>query len=166
MVDAQRFKVVGFFCNWCSYAGADLAGNLRLSIPAELRIIRIPCTGRMDPLFVIKALLDGADGVIVSGCHPGDCHYREGNYYARRRLALFNEILPVLGIEPERFMFTWKSASEGREIQSVVEEFVEALNKVGKMDPRAFSLLDAATLTEIKDAGVAGLEAIEEKVES
>ncbi len=96
-------KIIGIVCNWCSYAGADGAGTARLQQPSNLRLVRVPCTGRVDPLFAIKAFEKGADGVLISGCHPGDCHYSEGNYYARRKFELLDRMLPFLGIEPDRF---------------------------------------------------------------
>ena len=105
-------KIVAFLCNWCSYAGADLAGISRLQYPANVRIIRVPCSGRLDPFYVIKALQHGADGVLVSGCHPGDCHYISGNYVARRRFAVLKRLLEYVGIEPGRVQFTWISAAE------------------------------------------------------
>ncbi len=123
-------KILGFLCNWCSYGGADTAGVARLKQPPHLRIIRIPCTGRMDPLFVIKALVGGVDGVLVSGCHPKDCHYGVGNLYARRRLEVLSHFLPFLGIDPRRFRYTWVSASEGQRWQEVVTEFVEQVRAI------------------------------------
>ncbi|MGQ9628887.1 MAG: hydrogenase iron-sulfur subunit [bacterium] len=130
-------KIVGFLCNWCSYAGADLAGTSRRAYPPNIRIIRVPCSGRMDPLFVIKALERGADGVLVSGCHPGDCHYSEGNYYARRRMHALRGLLQAVGYEPERFQMSWVSASEGPKFAEVVEKVVESVRKIGPNRPRA-----------------------------
>jgi F420-non-reducing hydrogenase iron-sulfur subunit len=124
-------KIVGFFCNWCSYAGADLAGTSRLQYPPNIRIIRVPCSGRIDPLFVCKALLEGADGVLVAGCHPGDCHYSEGNYHARRRFSILKRLLEYLGIEKERVRIEWISASEGTKVVSVVKDMVEEIKKIG-----------------------------------
>jgi len=124
-------KIIGFFCNWCSYAGADLAGTSRFSYPPNIRIIRVPCSGRVDPLFVCKALLSGADAVLVGGCHPGDCHYSEGNYFARRKLSVLKKLLEYLGIEKERFRIEWISASEGNKLVRVVKEMVEEVKKVG-----------------------------------
>ncbi|MBE0430077.1 MAG: hydrogenase iron-sulfur subunit [Thermoleophilia bacterium] len=126
----QNLKIIGFLCNWCSYAGADMAGMARMKQPADLRVVRMPCTGRVNPLLVLKAFQEGADGVLVSGCHPGDCHYTDGNYYARRRLELLARMLPALGIEPERFHYTWVSASEGARWTQVVEEFTEQVQSV------------------------------------
>lgn len=107
-----------------------MAGMARMKQPADLRVVRMPCTGRVNPLLVLKAFQEGADGVLVSGCHPGDCHYTDGNYYARRRLELLARMLPALGIEPERFHYTWVSASEGARWTQVVEEFTEQVQSV------------------------------------
>lgn len=130
--NSQRvIRIAGFLCNWCSYGGADTAGVCRFKQPTDLRIIRIPCTGRMDPLFAIKALIQGMDGVLVSGCHPKDCHYAVGNLYARRRLEVLERFLPFMGIEPGRFRYTWVSASEGQLWQKVVTDFSESIRKIG-----------------------------------
>jgi coenzyme F420-reducing hydrogenase delta subunit len=130
-------KVVGIVCNWCSYAGADGAGTARLKQEYELRLLRVPCTGRIDPLFALKAFEKGADGVLISGCHPGDCHYSEGNYYARRKFELLDRMLPHLGIEPDRFKYTWVSASEAARWQKVVNEFVGKVKALGPREGRA-----------------------------
>jgi F420-non-reducing hydrogenase iron-sulfur subunit len=124
-------RIIGFLCHWCSYAGADMAGTSRLKQPASVRILRLPCTGRINPLLPLKALLDGADGVLVSGCHPGDCHYREGNLYARRRLELLHRFLPFVGIEPRRLRYVWVSASEGQRWQEIVNEFTQQIKDLG-----------------------------------
>lgn len=124
-------KIVGFLCNWCSYGGADTAGVCRFRQPALLRIIRIPCTGRMDPMFIVKAFVHGADGVLVSGCHPKDCHYAVGNFYARRRLEMVGRFLPFIGIDPRRFRYTWVSASEGQRWQQVVTGFSAVIEELG-----------------------------------
>ena len=131
MTDNFEPRIVGFLCNWCSYAGADLAGTSRLSYPPNIRIIRVPCSGRVDPLFVVRALRDGADGVLVLGCHPGDCHYSDGNYHARRRFAVMHELLSFVGYEPERVRVDWVSASEGARFARVVGEFTEAVRGLG-----------------------------------
>jgi coenzyme F420-reducing hydrogenase delta subunit len=122
---------VGFLCNWCSYAGADLAGTSRTSYPENIRIIRVPCSARVDPLFVVKAFQQGADGVLMLGCHPGDCHYAEGNYHTRRRLALLKPFLDYLGVEPGRLHLDWVSASEGKRFAEVVTRFTDDLVKLG-----------------------------------
>ena len=124
-------NIIGFLCRWCSYAGADLAGGSRISYPANIRIIRVPCSGRVNPLFVLKCLEKGADGVLVSGCHPGDCHYSEGNYYARRKFAVFKKLLEYLGIDPRRFQVSWVSAAEGDKWAEVVKSVVEEVRAAG-----------------------------------
>ena len=124
-------KIVAFLCNWCSYAGADLAGVSRIQYPHNVRVIRVPCSGRINPAFLLRALQNGADGVLVSGCHPGDCHYISGNLVARRRFALLKELLQYAGIEPERVQFTWVSASEGGRFAAIVEKVVEGVRKLG-----------------------------------
>ena len=130
-------KIIGIVCNWCSYAGADTAGVGRFKQPANLRLVRVPCTGRIDPLFALKAFEKGADGVLISGCHPGDCHYSEGNYYARRKFELLERMIHHLGIPKERFKWTWVSASEGQRWQKVVTEFVAGVQKLGPRNGRA-----------------------------
>ncbi len=129
--DGGELRIIGFLCNWCSYSGADAAGVARLEQPTDLRIIRTPCTGRIDPLFILRALINGADGVLVSGCHPGDCHYVEGNFHARRRLETLKRILPISGIDPERFKYTWVSASESGRWQETVREFTAKIHALG-----------------------------------
>jgi len=124
-------KIIAFLCNWCSYAGADLAGTSRLQYPPYIRIIRVPCSGRINPVYIINALMDGADGVMVSGCHPGDCHYLAGNLYARRRFTVLKKMLTTVGIEPERVQFTWVSASEGNRFADVVREVSEKIMELG-----------------------------------
>jgi len=124
-------KIVGFLCNWCAYAGADLAGTSRIQYPPNIRPIRVMCSGRVDPIFILEALKLGADGVLVAGCHPGDCHYQSGNYKAVRRVELVRKLLEELGLEPERVKFVYVSASEGRRFAEVVKEFVEELKKLG-----------------------------------
>ena len=137
MSDHYEPRIVGFLCNWCSYAGADLAGTSRLKVPANLRVVRVPCSGRINPLFIFKALEEGADGVMVSGCHPGDCHYISGNRYAKRKLAMLRRLLEWVGIEPERIHFTWLSASEGARYAVEVAEFVDKVRALGRRNPMA-----------------------------
>src|SRR5512136_2452044 len=120
-------RIVGFLCNWCTYTGADLAGTARVKYSPNIRSIRVMCSGRVDPVFIIKALYEGADGVFIGGCHPGDCHYQEGNYKALRRYLLLKRILPQYGIEPERVRLEWVSASEGERFGHVVDEFTETI---------------------------------------
>ena len=124
-------KIVAFLCTWCSYAGADLAGVSRMQYPPSIRVIRVPCSGRINPLFIVSALQSGADGVLVSGCHPGDCHYLSGNLVARRKFALVKSLLAHVGIEPERVQFSWVSASEGARFASLVEKVTEDVRKLG-----------------------------------
>lgn len=126
--------ILGILCNWCSYAGADLAGSARMHYPETLRVVRVPCSGRVDPMFVLKGFQKGFDGVMVLGCHPGDCHYAKGNYYARRRIALVKDLLKNLGIPEERFHFEWVSASEGNRFAELVEEFTEKIKALGPFE--------------------------------
>lgn len=125
-------KIVSFLCNWCSYAGADLAGVSRFQYPATIRIIRIPCSGRVNHLFIMRALYDGADGVLISGCHPGDCHYQTGNYYARRRLEIFKDLLSITGIPQNRLKLAWVSASEGAQFSKLVTEITDNVKELGE----------------------------------
>jgi len=124
-------KILGFLCNWCSYAGADLAGVSRIQYPANIRIMRVPCSGRINPYFIVKALMDGWDGVVISGCHPGDCHYISGNLVARRRFAILNELLELFGIEPGRVNFMWASAAEGERFALLVEKATKKVKALG-----------------------------------
>ncbi|MGB9713683.1 MAG: hydrogenase iron-sulfur subunit [Candidatus Bathyarchaeales archaeon] len=125
-------KIVGFLCNWCAYAGADLAGVSRIQYPPNIRIIRVMCSGRIDPAFILEALKDGADGVLVAGCHlPSDCHYLSGNFKALRRVTLLKKVLQEFGIEPERVRLEWVSASEGDKFAAVVKDMVEQIKKLG-----------------------------------
>jgi F420-non-reducing hydrogenase iron-sulfur subunit len=131
MNDDFEPRIIGFFCNWCTYAGADLAGTSRIQYPPNIRVIRLMCSGALDPVYVIKTLLEGADGVLIGGCHPGDCHYQSGNYKARRRVAILQSILKQMGFEPERVWLRWISASEGRYFADIVTEMVEKLKELG-----------------------------------
>ena len=124
-------RIVAFLCNWCSYAGADLAGVSRIQYPPNVRIIRVPCSGRINPAFLLRALQNGADAVLVSGCHPGDCHYISGNLSARRKFALLKDLVNFVGIEPERVQFTWVSASEGGRFAAIVEKVVGQVRELG-----------------------------------
>ncbi len=124
-------KIVAFLCNWCSYAGADLAGVSRLQYGTNIRIIRVPCSGRINPLYIVRALQNGADGVLVSGCHPGDCHYISGNLVARRKFAVMRRLLTYIGIEPERVQFSWVSASEGNRFAALMNRVIADIRKIG-----------------------------------
>ena len=134
MGDDWEPRIVGFLCNWCSYTGADLAGTSRLQYPPNVRIIRVMCSGRVNPQFVLKAFQEGADGVLVSGCHPGDCHYIEGNYHAKRKLTLLMDLLEFVGVEPERFKMSWVSASEGMKFSEIMNKFTEEIKALGPQD--------------------------------
>lgn len=122
--------IVGFLCNWCSYAGADLAGVSRYQYPPNVRVIRVMCSSRVDPMYVIKALTEGADGVLIAGCHPGDCHYIEGNYRTRRRMAALKNILEKYGLS-DRFFLEWVSASEGNKYAEVITRITNTIKKLG-----------------------------------
>ena len=124
-------KIIAFLCNWCSYAGADLAGTSRMQYPTNVRIIRLMCSGALDPLYVYRALLEGADGVLIGGCHPGDCHYTNGNYKARRRVALLKKILQELGLDDDRVWLRWISASEGGRFMETIKEITSEIKKKG-----------------------------------
>jgi len=124
-------KIVGFLCNWCSYEGADSAGKAQKEYPANLRVVRVMCSGRIDPQFVIQTFKEGADGVLILGCHPGDCHYKEGNFKTLRRHALLKQMLKDFGIEEERLRLDWVSASEGEKFVRVVTEMVEDVRRLG-----------------------------------
>ncbi len=127
-----RPLIVAFCCNWCSYAGADLAGTSRLAYPADVKVIRIPCSCRVNPMFILRAFQRGADGVIIAGCHPGDCHYTSGNYYARRRMTLLFSLLDFMGIQRERTRVEWISASEGQKFSTTMNEFANTIRALGK----------------------------------
>ncbi|MGA3151799.1 MAG: hydrogenase iron-sulfur subunit [Streptosporangiaceae bacterium] len=126
-------KIVAFFCTWCTYTAADLAGISRLAYAPNVRVIRLMCSGRLDPQFVLAAFRHGADGVLIGGCHPGDCHYQEGNYKARRRIELLRAVLRDLGVEDQRLRLEWISASEGEKVQRVCNEMTEELRRLGPL---------------------------------
>jgi len=147
-------KILAFLCNWCSYAGADLAGTSRMQYPPNVRVIRVPCSGRVNPIFIVAALRQGADGVLVSGCHPGDCHYLAGNYFARRRFALLQRYLEYLGIEQGRVQFSWVSASEGARFAEVVTKVTEDVKALGPS--RRLNVKAAAAESEAAAQGYSG----------
>jgi len=124
-------KIIGFLCNWCSYAGADLAGVSRIQYPSNIRVVRVMCSGRIDPIIPLEVLAKGADGVIVLGCHPGDCHYSEGNLYEERKIRMLKKLIALTGMEPERLRLEWVSASEGQRFAQIVTEFTEQIRKLG-----------------------------------
>ena len=127
-------KIVAFFCNWCTYLAADLAGTSRIKHAPNARVVRVMCSGRVDPQFILDAFAKGADGVLIGGCHPGDCHYQEGNYKTLRRVELLRRLLRQAGIEDERFRLEWISAAEGERVKTVINDMVE---KVRALGPRA-----------------------------
>jgi len=131
MTEKFEPNIIGFLCNWCSYAGADLAGTSRMKYPPNIKSIRVMCSGRVDPVFILEALKKGADGVLVAGCHPGDCHYQSGNYKTNRRIKLLKKLLEEMAIDPKRVRFEYVSASEGQKFAQVVTEFVDELKKMG-----------------------------------
>ncbi len=130
-------RIVAFLCNWCSYAGADLAGVSRMQYPPSVRIIRVPCSGRVNPMYILAALHRGADGILVSGCHPGDCHYISGNLVARRKFSMLKSFLEHVGIEPERVQFSWVSASEGARFAGLVDKVAKDVKRLGPAKPPA-----------------------------
>ena len=142
-------RIIGFLCNWCAFAGADLAGTTRTAYPSNIRIIRVPCSGRVDPLLVLKAFQQGADAVMIAGCHPGDCHYVQGNYYARRRFALLRQFLDYLGIEKERLRLEWVSASEGRKFARLVKEMTEEVARLGPRKDTAVPMSKQAVAAKV-----------------
>jgi F420-non-reducing hydrogenase iron-sulfur subunit len=136
-------RIVAFFCNWCTYTAADLAGVSRLKYAANVRVIRLMCSGRVDPQFILDAFARGADGVLIGGCHPGDCHYVEGNYKTLRRFELLKRLLAGMGIEQERLRLEWISASEGEKVRSVVNEMVGQIQALGPLNvPQRFKAWD------------------------
>ena len=130
-MSAHEPKIIAFLCNWCTYTGADLAGTSRLQYPPNVRIIRLMCTGSVDTIYILKALLEGADGVLIGGCHPGDCHYQTGNYKVRRRVAVIKKILTTFGFDEDRIWLRWISASEGKLFADTVTEMVDSLKAKG-----------------------------------
>ena len=132
----QQFepKIVGFLCRWCSYTGADLAGTSRMEYPSNMAGVRVMCSGRVDPTFVVKAFQEGADGVLIAGCHPGDCHYSEGNYKAMRRYPMLLNLLEQFGIDPLRVRQEWVSASEGELFAEVVTGFTKQIRELGPLN--------------------------------
>jgi len=130
----KRIKIVAFLCNWCSYGAADLAGVSRMQYSADIRVIRVPCSGRIDPKLILSALREGADGVWVSGCHPGECHYLEGNYYARRKFALMGNLLEHMGIDKGRVQFSWISSAQANKFARVAREVADTITSLGPND--------------------------------
>lgn len=127
-------RIIGFLCNWCTYAAADTAGVSRMKQPANVDVIRVMCSGRVDPTFILKAFREGADGVLVAGCHPGDCHYTEGNYKTLRRMTLLHRVLEQMGIEPGRFRLEWVSSAEAPKWAHLAQEFTDQVRALGPLD--------------------------------
>lgn len=150
-------RIVAFFCNWCTYTAADLAGTSRMTYAPNIRVIRIMCSGRLDPQFVLTALRGGADGVLIGGCHPGDCHYQAGNYKALRRFKLLQKYLEAMGIEKERVRLDWIAASEGDKVQKVMNEMTETVRRLGplKLEPASKLKVQKAEDEEYEDLMVA-----------
>jgi F420-non-reducing hydrogenase iron-sulfur subunit len=138
MAEEWNPKIIAIICNWCSYAGADLAGGARIQYPPDIRAVRVMCTGRVDPLFIMKAFQDGADGVLISGCHFGDCHYLEGNYKAAKRMFLVKTVLKNIGLNDKRLRMTFVSASEGAKWAGVVEDVVKTVKELGPSPLKEF----------------------------
>ena len=149
-------KIIAFVCNWCTYAGADLAGTSRIKYAPNVRIVRFPCTGRIDFMLLLKALQTGADGIIVSGCHPADCHYTAGNYHARRRWIIFKSLLDFVGFDTGRITFSWVSAAEGAKWSQIVNETVDKIRDLGPYtDYSNLNKLGVGTITEVLNARTA-----------
>lgn len=141
-----RPRIIAFLCNWCSYAGADKAGGQRLAYAAEVRLLRVMCSGRVDPQFILTAFRQGADGVLVLGCHPGDCHYRSGNEKARARMALLDALLPQLGVDRRRLRLDWVAAGEASRFQNIVDETAATLRELGPLQLRGHVAASDASL--------------------
>jgi len=162
-MSVQTFEptIIGFFCNWCSYRAADLAGMSRLKYPANIRVIRVMCSGRVDPAFVLKALAKGADGVLIAGCHPGECHYLEQNHKTMRRVALIKHTLKALGLPPERVRLQWASAAEGPQLAAAINEFVDQIRGMGPLDSQGFWVDAVADSTDLEALANEHAEAME-----
>lgn len=152
-------RIVAFFCNWCTYTGADLAGTSRMTYAPNARVIRVMCSGRIDPQFVMAAFREGADGVLIGGCHPGDCHYQEGNYKALRRFTLLKRLVNGMGIEDKRLRLEWISASEGDRVQKVMNEMAADLKQLGplNLEPMALDGHSMISLDEAVTAAQGGV---------
>ena len=135
--DEEDIRILAFLCNWCSYAGADLAGVSRLELPPNVRNIRVMCSSRINPVWILRAFFNGADGILVAGCHPKDCHYTRGNFYTRRRLVLLKDIFQTLDLEEERIRLSWISASEGLKYSMVIKDFTDLVKKKGPNPTRS-----------------------------
>lgn len=141
-----RPRILAFCCNWCTYAGADLAGLNRMNYPADIKLLRVPCSGRVNPQYVLKALQEGCDAVLVCGCHPGDCHYATGNYYAKRRMMVFKRMLEFEGLSPDRFQVRWISGSEAGKFRDTVTQVTAQIKELGPMENDAPSTSAVAAM--------------------
>jgi len=155
VVQSFEPRIIAFFCNWCTYTASDLAGTARLTYSPNTRVIRMMCCGRLDPEFVLAALREGADGVLIGGCHPGDCHYREGNYKCLRRFKLIRRYLAQMGIEEERVRLAWIAASEGDRVQKVTNEMVAQIKQLGPLKLRSMSRVQDGGQPEVPEPAVA-----------
>jgi len=167
MTEAIAFepKILGFLCNWCSYAGADLAGVSRFQYPTTLRVIRVMCSGRVDPRFVLRAFLRGVDGVMILGCHPGDCHYATGNYHAENRVKVLKQLLGLAMVNPDRLVLDWVSAGEGQRFAALVSSFTERIKALGPLDGAGTVGVGESPLQELRERLVAAQHVVEnEKV--
>jgi F420-non-reducing hydrogenase iron-sulfur subunit len=153
MDDTYEPKIIGFLCTWCSYTGADTAGIGRMKSPWNLRAVRVPCSGRVAPELIMRAFDEGADGVLVLGCHIGECHYDNGNHRTAKRVPVLHSLMTLSGLEPERLRLDWVSASEGERFARIVTEFTESVRKLGPCQWRQ----KAAPLQELQDAGMGGV---------
>mgnify|MGYP005865829585 CR=1 FL=1 len=163
MDDREQFEpvIIGFTCNWCSYRAADLAGTARVKYPPNVRLIRLMCSGRLDPTFVLKALAGGADGVLITGCHPGECHYIEQNYKAQRRYQLLRRVLAQMGIEPQRVKLVWASAAEGVRLAEEIAALVEEVRALGPLNwPRGERAAQRLVVAEGEAAVTSALEEV------
>ncbi|MBN2326172.1 MAG: hydrogenase iron-sulfur subunit [Candidatus Omnitrophica bacterium] len=151
-------RIVAFFCNWCTYTASDLTGISRLIYAPNVRVIRVMCSGRIDPQFILAALREGADGVLIGGCHPGDCHYQEGNYKALRRFKLLKRFLNRMGVEDERIRLEWIAASEGDKVQKVVNEMTEQVRKLGPLHLAPIATPEAFEHEDKQELVAAGAE--------
>ena len=163
MTDTETFEpiIIGFTCNWCSYRAADLAGTARVKYPPNVRLIRLMCSGRLDPTFVLKALSGGADGVLITGCHPGECHYLEQNYKAMRRYYLLKHTLRMMGLEEDRVRLVWASAAEGPQLATAIDEFVERVRACGPLRWRRNWAENGGRLEAIEKMAAEHAEAME-----
>jgi F420-non-reducing hydrogenase iron-sulfur subunit len=157
-------RIVAIFCNWCTYLAADLAGTSRIKYPPNARVVRVMCSGRVDPQFVLDAFAHGADGVLIGGCHPGDCHYQEGNYKTLRRVSVLKRVLKAMGIEEERFRLEWISAAEGDRVRVVMEDMVAKLKALGPLHLELAGVMHAVDEIVVEEAAMSKPAAMSRQV--